>query len=97
MFELLKFTKDEQTCEQILSLMRSFVNDEPKFYKLIGLKSLEDLPEVSESGEQASAWIKNSFAYKLTKQITSMTMTVSKVDDARPVQEQSAFDVDMNE
>ena len=80
-----------------MALIRSFVNDEPKFYNLVGLRALEDLPEEPESGDQAPAWITNSFAYKLTKQMVSMTMVVSQAEEAKPAQEHSAFDVDMDE
>ena len=45
MLELLKITKDEATCEQILSLLRTFVGDETKFYKMIGLEDAASVPD----------------------------------------------------
>ena len=79
-FHLLKVTKDEKTCEQALTLIRSFVSDEnSKFYSLVGLEALTDIPEDSEAAtEQAPAWIMNSFIWKLTEQMIGMDLDVKQ-------------------
>ena len=75
---LVKVTKDEKTCEQALHLLRSFVSDEQKFHKLVGLDSLSDIPEGEVPADQIPQWITNSFTCKLTKQLIGMKMKVDE-------------------
>lgn len=76
-FDLLKVAKDEKTCEQALLLLRTFVVEEQKFFRLIGIEALTDIPEDEVSAEQAPNWITNSFVHKLAKQLLSLKMTVT--------------------
>ena len=87
-----------------MNLLRSCESDADKANTLVGLESLDDIPEGEVHSEDlAPAWITKSFAYKLAQQLTSMTMTVtSKKEDAQQLKptteiERSAFDVDMED
>ena len=98
LFQLLKVSKNEQTCEQALALLRTFVADEQKLHYLIGLKSLSELPEEADVENTVPSWLKDSFSHRLTQQLINVEMSVKKRDEIiEEAGEKSAFDVDMDD
>lgn len=63
---LLRTTKDEQTCVQILNLLRNCDSDIEKANYLVNLDA--EVPEGEIFSEElAPTWITKSFAYKLAR------------------------------
>ena len=75
---LLRTTKDEQTCVQVLSLLRNCESDIEKANYLVNLDAEPGAEGEVFSEELAPAWVTKSFAYRLARQVASMQMTVNQ-------------------